>query len=153
MKIVKNEKKYASKCLALARDLTEHFTPSTMKHLSADLQSDLLYAALDDVKNVTGFLCLRRVNAQAAEVTWLAVARNNWDRGPGADLLARAAGDAKGKGARLLVAKLLSPSTEYKPYEKTWSFYAKQGFIVVDTINPYPGWEPGQACAIFVKVL
>ena len=153
MKIVKNEKKYTSRCLALAHDLTEHFTPDTMEALARDLKTDLLYAAVDDAERVSGFLCLRRTSAQAAAITWLTVARNKWDRGPAAALLDRAAADARAKGARILCLKTLSPDTGYEPLAPAWRFYEKHGFLIVDTIEPYPGWEPGHPCAVMVKIL
>jgi len=51
------------------------------------------------------------------------------------------------------MAKTLAPDVEYAPYEATRRFYEKKGFIHLETIDPYPGWDPGNPCAIYVRVL
>jgi N-acetylglutamate synthase-like GNAT family acetyltransferase len=154
MRIEKNEKKYASKCQALARDLREHFQALDMDALNASLRDDLVYAALDDTKQtVLAFLCLRRTNAKAAEITHFAAGGDKWTAGAAAALLDRAAADAKTKGARLLSLKAVDPGTGYAPFRAAWDFCARQGFVPVASIDPFPGWEPGRACAVMVKIL
>jgi hypothetical protein len=39
------------------------------------------------------------------------------------------------------------------PYEATRAFWERNGFIHVDTIDPLPGWEPGNPAAIYVAAL
>jgi hypothetical protein len=41
----------------------------------------------------------------------------------------------------------------YQPYEATRAFWERRGFVQVDTINPLPGWEPGNPAAIYTAAL
>jgi hypothetical protein len=41
----------------------------------------------------------------------------------------------------------------YRPYEATWAFWERNGFVHIDTIDPLPGWEPGNPAAIYVAAL
>jgi hypothetical protein len=34
--------------------------------------------------------------------------------------------------------------------QATWAFWERNGFIQIDTINPLPGWQPGNPAAIYV---
>jgi hypothetical protein len=36
---------------------------------------------------------------------------------------------------------------------RDYRFWTKRGFIHVDTIDPLPGWKPGNPCAILVAPL
>lgn len=54
---------------------------------------------------------------------------------------------------RLLEVKTLADRAGYGPYIRTRRFYAWAGFVHLDTIDPFPGWDPGNPCAILVKVL
>jgi hypothetical protein len=50
-------------------------------------------------------------------------------------------------------AKTLDRSSGYRPYEATRAFWERNGFIHVDTIDPLPGWPPGNPAAIYVAAL
>ena len=50
-------------------------------------------------------------------------------------------------------AKTLDRSSGYRPYEATRAFWERNGFVHVDTIDPLPGWEPGNPAAIYVAAL
>jgi hypothetical protein len=63
------------------------------------------------------------------------------------------AADLKPKGTRLLEVKTLSPQADYQPYQATRRFYDENGFLLIDIIDPYPGWEPGNPCALYAKIL
>lgn len=49
--------------------------------------------------------------------------------------------------------KTLDSSSGYRPYEATRAFWERNGFVQVDTIDPLPGWEPGNPAAIYVAAL
>jgi hypothetical protein len=50
-------------------------------------------------------------------------------------------------------AKTLDASADYPPYEATRAFWEHRGFVHIDTIDPLPGWEPGNPAAIYVAAL
>lgn len=74
-------------------------------------------------------------------------------KGYGTALIEHTSIRLKEKGIRLLEVKTLAPQAGYQPYEATRRFYNKNGFILTDIIDPYPGWEPGNPCALYVKIL
>ena len=56
-------------------------------------------------------------------------------------------------GISVVEAKTLDRSSGYRPYEATRAFWERNGFVHVDTIDPLPGWEPGNPAAIYVAAL
>ncbi len=50
-------------------------------------------------------------------------------------------------------AKTLDRSSGYHPYEATRAFWERNGFIQIDTIDPLPGWQPGNPAAIYVAAV
>ena len=50
-------------------------------------------------------------------------------------------------------AKTLDRSCGYRPYESTRAFWERNGFIHIDTIDPLPGWRPGNPAAIYIAAL
>ena len=125
---------------------------SAITRMSQDMASQSLYVATH-MDEVVGFAVMDCKSNHAAEISWMAVQPEYQRQGIGSALVDRIAGDSVFEGVILLEVKTLSADVDYPPYEKTRRFYEKVGFIHLDTIDPYPGWEPGNPCAIYVKVL
>ena len=53
----------------------------------------------------------------------------------------------------LLEHASLDRSADYPPYEATRAFWEHKGFVQIDTIDPLPGWPPGNPAAIYVAAL
>jgi ribosomal protein S18 acetylase RimI-like enzyme len=83
----------------------------------------------------------------------LAIKPENQHKGYGSKMIDFITTELKNEGVRLLEVKTLAPGTGYTPYEATRNFYEKSGFMLMDIIDPYPGWEPGNPCALYVKIL
>jgi hypothetical protein len=49
--------------------------------------------------------------------------------------------------------KTLDRSAGNEPYQATRAFWEGRGFVQVDTIDPLPGWPPGNPAAIYVAAL
>ncbi len=60
---------------------------------------------------------------------------------------------ARTAGVRLLEVKTLDASVPSADYAATRLFYERRGFELLESIDLFPGWEPGNACAIYVKNL
>ncbi|PZG05046.1 hypothetical protein [Nonomuraea aridisoli] len=56
-------------------------------------------------------------------------------------------------GVRLVEAKTLDRSAGYAPYEGTNAFWESLGFVQIATIDPLPGWRPGNPSAVYVAAL
>jgi GNAT superfamily N-acetyltransferase len=73
--------------------------------------------------------------------------------GLGTVLLGRMLGELTADGVSVVEAKTLDRSAGYQPYEATRAFWERRGFVQVDTIDPLPGWQPGNPAAIYVAAL
>jgi len=139
-------------CLAIARELHGYFTEQGMATMGRDLRAHLLYVAKAS-NEVVGFVTIQHKNNHIAEISWIAVKLEHQRQGIGSALVDRVANDLRSQGIRVLEVKTLAADVDYFPYEKTRRFYEKTGFMHLETVEPYPGWEPGNPCAIYVKIL
>lgn len=57
------------------------------------------------------------------------------------------------EGCTLSEVKTLAKESGYVPYEGTRRFYERPGFRLVETVSPFPSWEPGNLCAFYVRPL
>ena len=152
MKILQGHEEHVEACLTIARELGQYFTEEAVATMNNDIRSYPTYVAVNFDK-VQGFATIQCRNDYAAEILWMAVNPENKRRGIGSALVDRIIDDLRHQGIRLLEVKTLSGDVDYPPYEATRRFYEKMGFIHLETIDPYPGWEPGNPCAIYVKAL
>jgi len=144
--------KHIDACLAIARELHQYFTEEGIAAMSQDLTRHSLSVAKNS-NEVTGFVTIEHKSNRVAEISWMAVKPNLQRQGIGSALVDRIANDLMYQGIRVLEVKTLSADVDYLPYEKTRRFYEKMGFMHLESIDPYPSWEPGNPCAIYVKIL
>jgi GNAT superfamily N-acetyltransferase len=142
----------ARRCAAIAEGLPDSFTTSGVAELRRDLEKDVATVAVMS-NEVVGFVLTRRKSSSIVEIRWLAVTQEFQQRGIGTALMAHAEEGARKVGARLLEVKTLDASAQSAEYEVTRRFYENRGFELLESIDPFPGWEPGNPCAIYVKVL
>ena len=139
-------------CLGIAGGLPAYFTQSALGSMGHDLATQELVVARN-AGAVVGFACFKMIGAHVSEIFWLAVPDSLLGQGIGTLLLDSVCRDLASKGVRLLTVKTLAPSVDYPPYARTRRFYEKNGFLLIEEIDPYPGWDPGNPCAIYVKPL
>ncbi len=152
MEIVKGSKKHCESCLSIAKELNQYFSEKAISAMSRDLRNHNLYIAMEK-EELVGFATIDRLNENVAEISWIAVRKERQDQGIGTDLIKYISDDLRAEGVSLLKVKTLSEDVDNKPYELTRKFYEKLGFFHIETIDPYPGWEPGNPCAIYIKIL
>ena len=141
-----------ARCVSIAEGLPNSFTPTGVEALRHDLGTDVVRVA-EDAWGVIGFVATRRKTASIVEITWLAVDIGSHARGTGSALVSDTLDAARRDGVRLVEVKTLDASAASEEYAATRQFYEKHGFEQLETIDPYPGWDPGNPCAIYVKVL
>ena len=100
-----------------------------------------------------GFATIKEKSQTVGEVSWMAVKPDIHREGIGTGLMEYIFQGLKEAGFQLLEVKTLGEAADYEPYEKTRAFYEKVGFQLLDTIDPYKNWDPGNPCAIYVKIL
>src|ERR1700748_216392 len=137
---------------AIVRGLSDYFTedvPDQVEHDAARHQAWVI----PDSGTVAGFAAAARKSPAGAEILWIAVDAARRGRGHGTRLLGRGLDHLGADGISGVGATTLDRSSAYRPYEATRAFWERTGFVQVDTIDPLPGWEPGNPAAIYGAAL
>ncbi len=137
---------------ALVEGLPEYFTSDVPAKAVQDANAHGAWV-IEDSGTVVGVAVARRSSPSGAEILWLAVASDLRRQGCGTRLLDRVLEDLAADGVRVVEAKTLDVSAGYEPYVATRAFWDTRGFVHIDTIDPLPGWEPGNPAAIYVAAL
>jgi GNAT superfamily N-acetyltransferase len=140
------------RCVAIVRGLPDYFTDDVPAKVERDLDAHSGWVAVGS-ERVVGFAAVDRRSTDAAEILWIAVEDAERGQGVGSVLLDQLAGELAGAGVRVIEVKTLDRSADYQPYVATRAFWEGHGFIQIDTIDPLPGWEPGNPAAICVAAL
>jgi GNAT superfamily N-acetyltransferase len=142
----------AIRCRSITAGLTDHFSSEDADKIAADLTDhESWIVARDDV--VVGFGVVDRRSDRVAEILWLAIEARSRRRGLGTTLLDAIATELAATGVRTVEVKTLDASAGYPPYEGTRRFWESHGFVQVDTVDPMPGWRPGNPAAGYVTTL
>jgi GNAT superfamily N-acetyltransferase len=142
----------AEDCLELARGLDRGFNETGIEAMAEDLPSQVQFVALEG-DDLLGFASVREQAPGVAELAWFAVRDDRQGEGIGTRLLRAVYARRASEGDRLLTVKTLAATVEDDHYAGVREFYESEGFLHVDTIEPYPGWEPGNPCAIYARPL
>jgi len=131
---------------AVLRDLPEWFgfEESTRAYIAeaAELPT---FALLPD----RGFVCVKRHNAQAAELYVMGVRRELHRRGLGRALVRAAEAWCRAAGIRYLQVKTLGPSRESRGYGATRAFYESLGFVPLEELHGL--WQGDNPTLLLVK--
>ena len=140
------------RCIAIVRELPDYFTEDVPAKVESDLSAHSGWVAVE-TERVVAFAVVDRRSTGAAEILWIAVADAERGQGVGSVLLDQLITELAAEGVQLLEVKTLDSSADYQPYAVTNAFYERRGFIQIDTIDPLPGWPPGNPAAIYVAAL
>jgi GNAT superfamily N-acetyltransferase len=132
--------------------LPDYFTDDVPDQVERDA-ADHEGWVLTDSGQVAGFAVAARRSPGGAEILWMAVDPARRGHGLGTALLQHMLGDLAAGGISVVEVKTLDRSAGYQPYEATRAFWERGGFIQVDTIDPLPGWQPGNPAAIYIAAL
>ncbi len=139
-------------CQTIVHGLPDYFTDDVPDKLASDLDAHHGWVITEDT-GVVGFVVAEYRSSRAAEILWIAVRHDQRNQGVGATLLEHVLGALAADNFALVEAKTLDPSDDYEPYVATRAFWERHGFVHIDTIDPLPGWEPGNPAAIYVCAL
>jgi GNAT superfamily N-acetyltransferase len=138
-------------CLGIVRGLPEFFTAGALDSIRGDIGLHQGWVA--DDSGVVGFTVVDRRSNTTAEILWAAVHRDRRGTGVGTVLIGHILDALAGSGVVLVEVKTLDGSAGYGPYEATRRFWERMGFVQIDRIDPMPGWQPGNPCALYVAAL
>jgi GNAT superfamily N-acetyltransferase len=139
-------------CQDIVRGLPDYFTDDVPQKLEHDLDAHQGWVVTEN-DTPAGFPIVDRRSPRAAEVLWMAVRADRRHSGLGTMLLDHLLQALGAEGVRLVEAKTLDVSASYAPYRETRAFWERHGFVQVDTVDPLPGWQPGNPAAIYVCAL
>jgi ribosomal protein S18 acetylase RimI-like enzyme len=137
---------------AIIRGLPDYFTEDVPAKVERDAASHQAWV-LTEAGTVAGIAVAARKSPGGAEILWIAVDVARRGRGHGTRLLGHVLGHLVAAGISVVEAKTLDRSSGYRPYEATRAFWERNGFVHIDTIDPLPGWPPGNPAAIYVAAL
>jgi GNAT superfamily N-acetyltransferase len=137
---------------AIVRSLPDHFTSDVPGLIERDAAAHDGWV-LTDAGAVAGFAIARRGPPGGAGILWIAVDPARRGQRLGTALLDRVLDELAAAGVSVVEAKTLDASADYPPYEATRAFWEHKGSVHIDTIDPLPGWAPGNPAAIYVAAL
>jgi GNAT superfamily N-acetyltransferase len=138
--------------VAIVRGLADYFTVDVPEKVEHDATAHEAWV-LTETDAVLGFAVAERRSTAGAEILWMAVESTRRGVGAGTILLNQVIEELQAEGVAVVEVKTLDASVDYKPYEATRAFWEARGFVQVDTIDPLPGWQPGNPAAIYVAAL
>jgi GNAT superfamily N-acetyltransferase len=139
-------------CQTIVRGLPDFFTDDVPDKVTNDLDAHHGWVITKD-DGVVGFAVVEYRSSRAAEILWIAVRHDQRNQGVGATLLEHVLGALAADNITLIEAKTLDAAAGYEPYIATRAFWEHHGFVHIDTIDPLPGWQPGNPAAINVCAL
>jgi GNAT superfamily N-acetyltransferase len=142
----------APAAVAIIQGLPDYFTDDVPAKVQHDAASHDAWV-LTDSGAVVGFAVAATKSPGGAEILWIAVDPARRGRGHGRVLLGHVLDCLATAGISVVEAKTLDRSSGYRPYEATRAFWERNGFVQIDTIDPLPGWPPGNPAAIYVAAV
>jgi ribosomal protein S18 acetylase RimI-like enzyme len=137
---------------AIICGLPDYFTDDVPAKVEREAASHQAWV-LTDSGEVAGFAVAARKSPGGAEILWIAIDAARRGRGHGTRLLSHVLDHLGADRISVVEAKTLDRSSGYRPYQATRAFWERNGFIHIDTIDPLPGWQPGNPAAIYVAAL
>lgn len=138
--------------LEIVGRLPEYFTDDVPEKVRADAAAHQGWVLADN-DDVVGFSVVERRSPAAAEILWMAIDPDRRGAGSGTQLLAHVLDVLVAEGIHVIEVKTLDRSADYRPYDATRAFWERRGFVQIDTIDPLPGWQPGNPCGLYVAAL
>lgn len=142
----------ASACAGIVAGLPDFFSADVIHKVHRDLAIHSSWMVSEGA-SVAGFVVVESRGSAAAEILWAATSATRRGRGIGTMLIEHVLDELRRAGTRVVEVKTLAPAAGYSPYMATYAFWTAHGFVHVDTIDPLPGWEPGNPAAVLVAAL
>jgi GNAT superfamily N-acetyltransferase len=130
----------------------EHFTPDVPGTVRDGIRTHKSWVATEG-ETIVGFAVVVRRRPAVAEIRWAATSAARRGKGIGTMRVERVLDDLRRDGVRLVEVETLDPIADYQPYQGTYAFWIARGFVHVDTIDPLPGWDPGNPFAFLFAAL
>jgi len=126
MQIIKATKQDQKEAMKVAISLKDWFNEDGLKNMKIDFALNNLVVAKENGK-VSGFLCYSSYSGKML-LMWTGVKKEAQRKGVGQKLLKWLEDEGKKFGFHAIEVETLPDEDDYEPYQRTRSFYYKNGF-------------------------
>ncbi|CAM3592552.1 GNAT family N-acetyltransferase [Parendozoicomonas haliclonae] len=138
-------------CEPILRSVPEWFgREDALQKYIDDINTMPTYTAWDD-KKLVGFFSVNHHSSTSVELHVLALHRDYHRKGMGTDFYQYIENDLKSKRFSFVQVKTLSPRANNSDYKKTYDFYIKQGFHLLEDSDYM--WGEETPCAQLIKCI
>lgn len=135
----------------IAESLPNYFNQHGLEEIKKAVKNEILFGAYSN-DTLIGFVTYKELNPEAIELSWMGVLNEYQGQGVGTKMVEESL-IIIGDKYKVCEVKTLAETQPDEGYEKTRRFYKKLGFIPIEIIFPYPGWDQESPCQILVKYL
>ncbi|MBE5801496.1 MAG: GNAT family N-acetyltransferase [Clostridiales bacterium] len=131
--------------------LIEWFSPAEDIPVKAKQHREMPFFAVFDGEECIGFAALKPHNRHTAEIYNLGVLKAFHQQGAGRLLVNACVQYCLKRSMTFLTVKTLDESADYEPYQRTRTFYRKEGFLPLEVMPTY--WNEENPCLFLAKVV
>lgn len=137
-------------CMELVQSLPDFFTKKSHGEIKKSLTQDTFFTA-QNAHTLLGFCCIKKKDRAVYEILWLAVDTKMQRKKIGTTLVHKVLDYMEKRGARYVFVKTLARTRKNDTYKAARKFYEGLGFTLLISVDPFPSWDAGNPCALYVK--
>ena len=137
--------------LEIMNSLPTWFSPPEDIAKKSIMHREMPFFAVFDGNKVIGFLALKVHNEYTVDMYNLGVLEKYHRQGIGHIMLKSVENYCKENGYKFITVKTLDSSAQYEPYERTRSFYLKNGFYPLEVFPLF--WNEENPCLFLAKYI
>lgn len=137
--------------LEIMNALPKWFSPPEDIIKKSIAHKEMPFFSAFDGERAVGFIALKVHNQFTVEMYNLGVLEAYHRRGIGNDMMLVVDQYCKESDYKYITVKTLDSSAQYEPYERTRSFYIKNGFLPLEVFKTY--WNEENPCLFLVKYI
>ncbi|HOQ76692.1 MAG TPA: GNAT family N-acetyltransferase [Thermoclostridium sp.] len=137
--------------LEIMNALPDWFSPPEDIVRKSAIHRDMPFFAAFDGDRAIGFVALKIHNEYTIDMYTLGVLQEYHRQGVGSAILKAVEDYGRRNGYRFITVKTLDASAQYEPYERTRTFYLKNGFCPLEVFPLF--WNEENPCLLLAKYI
>jgi ribosomal protein S18 acetylase RimI-like enzyme len=146
-----NQDMKAQITLEIMNALPDWFSPPEDIIRKSEIHRDYPFFSAFDGKKAVGFVALKVHNIYTADIFNIGILKEYHRQGIGHQLVDACISYCKRNSYKFLTVKTLDASAIYEPYNRTRSFYQKEGFYPLEVFTTI--WDEENPCLFLLKVI
>ncbi len=141
------------KVMEITKSLGTYFDEDAYNEIESDAQNFPLFGGF--IGNImVGYIIFYEINPQVVEIKWMAVKKDYQNQGLGGKLINKGLKIInQNKNYKICELKTIGEGDKDKKFIKTRKFYLKNGFIPLESLQSFPGWNKNNYVQIFIKCI